>query len=196
MERATKCVAVLLNDVWHSAVIEFGCISFRTLWIKFKYSRVKVCVVVGYGPNEGIGEERERFWNEMDRTMGRVGNGHILCVLGDLNGWIGDRVRAGITGAFGVTGENENERKVVEFCAERELCVGNTYFDHKTLHKYTKVARDQDGVEVKIMIDMILVKKDMLRFVQDVRAVRRMGRGILDHNVVLCKVRFRTCHII
>ena len=34
---------------------------------------------------------------------------------------------------------------------------------------------DQDGVEVKSMIDLVLVKKDMLHYVQDVRAVRGMG---------------------
>ena len=66
---------------------DFGCVSSRILWIKFKFSRVKVCVEVGYDPNERIGEERKRFWNDMDRTMDRVvGNGYRLCVLGDLNG--------------------------------------------------------------------------------------------------------------
>ena len=71
-------VPVLLNDVWHSAVIDFGCVISRILWIKFKFSRVKVCVVVGYGSNEGTGEEakRESFWNDMERTMDRVGNGY------------------------------------------------------------------------------------------------------------------------
>ena len=39
------------------------------------------------------------------------------------------------------------------------------------------------------MIDQVLVKKEMLRFVQHVRAVRGMGRGISDHHFVLCKVR-------
>ena len=29
-----------------------------------------------------------------------------LCIMGDLNGWIGDRTKAAITGAFGVAGEN------------------------------------------------------------------------------------------
>ena len=43
-------------------------------------------MVVGHGLNAGIGEERERFWNNMERTMNRVGNRYILCVLGDLNG--------------------------------------------------------------------------------------------------------------
>ena len=98
-----------------------------------------------------------------------------LCILGDLNGRMGDRTRAGITGAFGVPGENDNGRRVVEFCAERGLCVDNTYFKHRNLHKYTRVPRGQDRVEVKSMTDLVIVKKDMLHYVQDVRAVRGMG---------------------
>ena len=44
-----------------------------------------------------------------------------LCMLGDLNGWIGNRTRAGTTGAFGVPGENDNGRRVMEFCGEGGL---------------------------------------------------------------------------
>ena len=61
MERAREGVAILLNDVWYNAVIDFECVNSRILWIKFKFSRVKVCVRVGYGPNEGAGTEREIF---------------------------------------------------------------------------------------------------------------------------------------
>ena len=57
-------MAILLNDVWQSVVIDFGCVSSRILWIKFKFSRVKVCVVMGCSLNETIGEEREKFWTE------------------------------------------------------------------------------------------------------------------------------------
>ena len=39
------------------------------------------------------------------------------------------------------------------------------------------------------MIDLVLVKKDMLHYVQDVRAVRGMGRGLSDHHVALCIIR-------
>ena len=44
-----------------------------------------------------------------------------------------------------------------------------------SLHKNTWVASDQDGVEVMSMIDLALVKKDMLYEVQDMRAVRGTG---------------------
>ena len=139
MERALERVAILFNDVWHSAIIDFGCFSFRISWIKFKILRVKVCVVLRYGPNEGDGEEKDIFWNE--RILDRVGNGYRLCILGDLNGWIGARTRAGITGCFRVSGENDNGREVVEFCAERRPRVADNYFKHISLHKYTRVAR-------------------------------------------------------
>ena len=33
MERAREGVATLLNDVWHSAVLNYGCVSSRILWI-------------------------------------------------------------------------------------------------------------------------------------------------------------------
>ena len=35
-----------------------------------------------------------------------------------------------------------------------------------------KGARGRDGMEIKSMIDLAMVKRDMLRYVQDVRAVR------------------------
>ena len=50
-------------------MIDFGCVSSRILWIKLKFLRVNDCVVVGYSPNEGDGEERDRFWNNLDRVL-------------------------------------------------------------------------------------------------------------------------------
>ena len=61
MGRPRENVAVLLNDVWHSAMIDFGSFSSRILKNKFKFSWIKVCVVVRYGPNEGDGEKRKEI---------------------------------------------------------------------------------------------------------------------------------------
>ena len=58
------------------------------------------------------------------------------------------------------------------------------HFEHRSLHKYTRAARGQDGVEVKSFIDLVLVKNSMLCYVQDARAVRGMRRGLSDHHVV------------
>ena len=43
------------------------------------------------------------------------------------------------------------------------------------MHKYTIGIRGQDGVEGMSMIDLVLVKKYVIQYVQDVRAVRGKG---------------------
>ena len=88
---------------------------------------------------------------------------------------------------LGVPGERDNGRKVIDFFADRGMCVGNTYSQDKSLRKYTRMARDEDGVEVMSMIDLMMVKKVMLGYVQNVRAVRGIGRGLSYHHIVLCK---------
>ena len=46
MERDREGVAILLNDVWRSAVVDFGCVNSRILWLKLKFSWIKVGAVV------------------------------------------------------------------------------------------------------------------------------------------------------
>ena len=140
-------------------------------------------------PLSGYVEENERFWSDIGRVLGRVGNMYRLCVLGDLNGWVGDKMKVGITGAFGVPGYNDNGRRVTYICAEIGLCVGNTSFDHKSLQKYTRVARHQDRVEIMSIIDLVIMKKDILRYAQDVKGVRGIRRGLSDYYVVQSKDR-------
>ena len=47
-----------------------------------------------------------------------------MCILGDLNGCIGDRTRAGITGAFGIPGENDNgsSKRGEVLCLKGAVC--------------------------------------------------------------------------
>ena len=54
--------------------------------------------------------------------------------------------------------------------------MSSTYFKHRSLPKYTRMATGRDGMKIKSMIDLVLVKMDMLRYIQDVRVVRGMGR--------------------
>ena len=137
-------LGVSLNGEWDSAVIGFGCVSSRILWVKFRFSKVKVCVMVSVPPEEEA-EKKEKFWNEVDRVVDRVGNGHRLYVLGD-------GLRADLTDGFEVPGEKDNGKRLNDLRVESGLCVGNTYFEQKSLHKYNSVARGQDGVEALSMI--------------------------------------------
>ena len=48
--------------------------------------------------------------------------------------------------------------------------MGNTYSEHMTLFKRTRMVRNRDRLEAMIIIDVVLVKKDMLGYVQYMRA--------------------------
>ena len=65
------------------------------------------------------------------------------------------------------------------------MCIGYAYFEHKNLYKYTMVARGQDGLEVRSIIDLVLVKKDMLPYLQDMRAVRGMGGSLSNYQITM-----------
>ena len=50
-------MAILLNDMWHSAVIGIGYVSSRILKTRSSFQGAEISVVVGGVPNEGDGEE-------------------------------------------------------------------------------------------------------------------------------------------
>lgn len=187
--RGKEGVAVLMNDEWFAAMVGYECVNSRLLWVKLRFKKVKLCIVVAYGPcNDRSVREKDKFWRDLEKVMNAVGNGYRLLVVGDLNGKVGECVRDGITGAFGVPEMNENGERVVDFCAERELSVANTYFQHKNIHKYTWSVRRGEN-ECKSLIDLVLVKKEMMRDILDVKAIRGLNGGISDHMIVLCKLR-------
>ena len=64
----------------------------------------------------------------------------LNCVLWESE-WLFWGQEEDITTAFGVSYKNKIRRIVVNFYAERELCMGNTYFNAKYINKYAWVGR-------------------------------------------------------
>jgi hypothetical protein len=59
-----------------------------------------------------------------------------MVVLGNMNARIGNMVIEGLIGKFGVPGVNWASERMVEFCAEAVLIVGNTWFKKKLVNTY------------------------------------------------------------
>ena len=54
----------------------------------------------------------------------------------------------------------------------KDVYIWGIHFRHMYVHKYTRVARDQDGMKVKVMINLMLIKRDMLKCVHVIKTVR------------------------
>ena len=48
-----------------------------------------------------------------------------------MNARVGDSDVEGVIDKFGVSGANENGKKMIEMCTEKRLSVGNTFFEKK-----------------------------------------------------------------
>lgn len=88
--------------------------------------------------------------------------------------------KEGVTGALGVSRENENGKKVIDYCEEKGVCISDIFFNHMSNHKVLKVDVGRDGIEVKGMNAFPLVKK-MLKYVMDYKLVKGLRKGISGH---------------
>src|SRR5678816_3766985 len=53
-------------------MVDFVCVSTRILKVKFKFEKVKICVVATYDPSEGNVEESAIFWDNLNDVLDGV----------------------------------------------------------------------------------------------------------------------------
>ena len=189
--RAREGVAVMIKRRLWGSVSEYKCVNSRLMWLKMKVAGEKVVIVGVYGPGmERSENEREAFWETLNEVLSGFGENERVIVLGDMNAKVGDRIREGILGKHGVPGVNENGERLLEVCTERRLIIGNTWFQKKLVHKFT---REGENGQERSLIDYVLVDEKSKRFLEDVNVYRGAAGGMSDHYLVEAKVKMRGC---
>ena len=61
----------------------------------------------------------------------------ILFIIGDWNAKVGHQETPGVTGKFGLEGQNEAVQRLIEFCQENALVTANTLFQQHKRWLYT-----------------------------------------------------------
>lgn len=68
--------------------------------------------------------------------------------------------------------------------------MSNPIFDHKSVHNSTRIGNGRDGIEIKLMIYLVLVKKKVLKCVLDPKSKMELGMEISDYYYFfLCKTK-------
>ena len=57
--------------------------------------------------------------------------------MGDWNAKVGSQETPGVTGKFGLGIQNEAEKRIIKFCQENALVIGNTLFQQHKRRYYT-----------------------------------------------------------
>ena len=89
----------------------------------FQGKPFNITVIQAYVPTSNAEEaEVERFYEDLQ----------VLFIIGDWNAKVGGQETPGVTGKFGLGGQNEAGQRLTEFCQENALIIGNTLFQqHK-----------------------------------------------------------------
>ena len=110
--------------------------------------------------------------------------------MGDFNGRTGNNwVRShGCMGKYGAEKVvNENGQRLIEFCIENQLVIGNSLFQHKTIHKITYEA---EGREAKSIIDYFIYPQTLRFAFMDVKVIRGAEIGT-DHRLLVAIIRIQ-----
>jgi hypothetical protein len=91
-----------------------------------------------------------------------------MVALGDMNARVGNVEMEGVIGMFEGPGVNWAGERMVEFCAESSLIVGNMWFKKKIVNKYERV-RDRGTDEA--LMDWVLVDKRLKGRQEDVNVL-------------------------
>ena len=76
-------------------------------------------ICCAYGPGcERSEEKRDEFWNELARCVDGLSTRNYVVVLGDLNARVGDGEVESVVGKYGVPGENESGKRLLDTCDE------------------------------------------------------------------------------
>ena len=65
-----------------------------------------------------------------------------MFILGDCKAKVGSQETPGVTGKFGLGGQNEAGQRLIEFCQENVLVIANTLFQQHKRRLYTWTSPD------------------------------------------------------
>ena len=117
-----------------AALKHYQAVSSRILTAEFLTKVGPLCVVVVYAPTDQCRtEEKDHFYSDLDSVMTRANS--LTIVMGDFNATVGEAVQK-VVGPRGLGRRtNDNGERLVSFVTRSGVCITNTFFPHKRIHR-------------------------------------------------------------
>ena len=95
----------------------------------FQGKPFNIMVIQDYAPTSNIEEtEIEWFYEDLQDLLELTPQKDVLFIVGAWNTKVGSQETPGVTGKFGLEVQNETGQRLIEFCQENALVIGNTLF--------------------------------------------------------------------
>ena len=166
-------------------------VSERIITARFQSTHTKATGIQVYAPTEDAAEcDKDAFYDHLQDTINEIPSHDVKLLIGDLNAQI-CADRQGLEQAIGphgtATQTNDNDDRLLPVCNTNGLCIGNTYFVHKTIYK--KTWRSPDSI-TKNEIDYIPINNRWTSGLSDVGVYGGADIGS-DHPLLMSTYRLR-----
>ena len=131
-------------------------------------------------------EDKDSFLEKLSDAINNIKEQDDLYVMGDFNGRVGERrtpwTKLLVPHSDQRTPCNYNGNHVLELCAEHDLIITNTFFQHRETLIYTWY--NWNGINVSSQIELTLARSRMRCNIRDSRAIPNAGLNT-DHRLVI-----------
>jgi hypothetical protein len=184
-------VGLALSQYARKALIYVNTISDRLMVARFRQGAEFVSVVVCYAPTEDTGAAAKNvFYSALNNAVAAISKKDFVFVVGDLNAGVGAQ-RAGWERFLGPNtasgARNDNGTRLLQFCAEHNLRLSNTFFAKKRSHLVTW---SSNAGNCEKTLDYILVRGRHFSWTQDVRVFQQTALPT-DHHLLLATVKLK-----
>ena len=133
-------VAIVVNRRVQNEVLGCNLKNNRMISVHFQDKPFNIMVIQAYAPTSNTEEaEVEWFYEDLQDLLELTPKKDVLFIIGDWNAKVGSPETPVVRGKFGLGIQNEAGQRLIWFCQENALVIGNTLFQqHKRkLHTWT-----------------------------------------------------------
>ena len=179
-------VEILTSPQLSDDVFDWIPLGSRACMWKPKVKDQSLCLLQVYPPNAV--SEYQTFVDDVNDALQRIGSTESTILLGNFNANIetDSETWKSVIGRHGDPAFDENGQYLLQLCCSNGLCIMNTFFHHRDIHKYIWY---RPSMAQKSLIDFCIASSDLFSEVLDVR-VKRGAKLSSNHHLVVCFLRF------
>ena len=191
-ERRQSGVAFAIrNEIVERMVDTPRGINERIITVRIPLKRGRFAsVICVYAPTmSNTAEIKEQFYRKLTEVIENIAVEDKLIILGDLNARVGsdNRIHGPVIGKFGKGNRNSNGEMLINFCAQFDLIITNTYFKQPERNYYTwKHPRSKDYH----LLDYVIIRREHRTDIMNTKAMRGPECDT-DHYLVSAKFQFQ-----
>lgn len=177
-------VAFVLTKSINNCVMGYEAVSDRILSIKLQAKPVNMNILQLYAPTSTASDtDMESFYTDLETTMSKIPKREILIVMGDLNAKIGAVAYqlSHSAGKFGLGQRNERGERLIQFAAENNLVIVNSFFQNHPRRLYTWISPDG---KYRNQIDYIMIGSRWKTFIRNAHTLPGADCGS-DHQLLI-----------